>query len=63
MKRRYLQLNLPVIRKMRELMEKGETVPEMIRQAEKFHASSVKIKYRLKGKPWVASIEVRRIYR
>lgn len=60
MKRRYMHLNLPMIRKMREVMDNGETIPEMIRQAEKFNAQSARLRYRLKTKPWTVTIEVRR---
>lgn len=60
MKRRYIHLNLPMIRKMREVMDNGETIPEMIRQAEECNAQSARLWYRLKTKPWTVTIEVRR---
>lgn len=45
---------------MREVMDNGETIPEMIRQAEEFNAQSARLRYRLKTKPWTVTIEVRR---
>lgn len=49
-----------MIRKMREVMDNGETIPEMIRQAEECNAQSDRLRYRLKTKPWTVTIEVRR---
>lgn len=60
MKRRSIHLNLPMLRKMREMMDNGETIPEMIRRAEEFNAQSARLRYRLKTKPWTVTIEVRR---
>lgn len=57
-----MHLNLPMIRKMREVMDNGETIPEMIRQAEKLNAKTARLRYRLKTKPWTVTIEVKRIY-
>ena len=35
----------------------------LVDQGEKTHAGSVKVKYALKNRPWVVTVEAKRIYK
>lgn len=55
-------LSLPAIRKFREAIERGDLGGWLIESGEKASAGSVKVKYTLKNRPWVVTIEAKRIY-
>lgn len=64
MKRRYQRtLSIPAIRKFREAIESGKLGSWLIDSGEKVNAGSVKVKYHLKNRPWVVTVEARRIYK
>jgi hypothetical protein len=63
MKRRYQRsLSIPAIRKFREAIESGKLGSWLIDSGEKVNAGSVKVKYKLKNRPWIVTIEAKRIY-
>ena len=55
-------LTLPAIRKFREAIERGDLGSWLIENGEEANAGSVKVKYTLKNRPWVVTIEAKRIY-
>lgn len=57
---RRLQLTIPAIKKLRDMIERGAMDNEMIDTGERFNAGSVKVKYVLKKRPWIITIEARR---
>lgn len=63
MKRKYhYSLSIPAIKEMREAIEKGDIGRYVIGLAEKTNSGSVRVKYTLKKRPWIFSIEAKRIY-
>ena len=63
MKRRYQRsLSIPAIRKFREAIANGKIGTYLIESGEKVNAGSVKVKYTLKNRPWVVTVEAKRIY-
>lgn len=63
MKRRYQRsLSIPAIRKFREAIESGKLGNWLIESGEKVNAGSVKVKCTLKNRPWVVTVEAKRIY-
>ena len=64
MKRRYQRsLSIPAIRKFREAIESGKLGSWLIESGEETNAGSVKVKYTLKNRPWVVTVEAKRIYK
>ena len=63
MKRQRRNLSLPAIRKFREDIVKGNIGTFLIESGENVNAGSVKVKYHLKNRPWVVTVEARRIYK
>lgn len=63
MKRRKINLTLPSIRKFREAIVNGNIGTYLIESGEKVNAGSVKVKYTLKNRPWVVTVEAKRIYK
>ena len=62
MKRRYhYSLSVPAIKKLREAIEKGDISRWLIESGEKSHAGKVIVKYTLKKRPWVLTIEAKRM--
>ena len=57
---RRLQLTIPAIKKLRDMIERGEIGKGMIDSGESYNAGSVKVKYVLKKRPWIITIEARR---
>lgn len=57
---RRLQLTIPAIKKLRDMIERGEMDNEMIDTGERFNAGSVKVRYVLKKRPWIITIEAKR---
>jgi len=62
MKRQRRNLSLPAIKKFREAIESGKLGSWLIESGEKVNAGSVKVKYTLKNRPWVVTVEAKRIY-
>jgi len=63
MKRRYQRsLSIPAIRKFREAIANRNIGAYLIESGEKVNAGSVKVKYKLKNRPWIVTIEAKRIY-
>lgn len=63
MNRRKLKtLSIPAIRRFREAVEKGDIGGFLIESGEKVCAGSVRVRYALKKRPWVVTIEVRKVY-
>ena len=62
MKRHRMTLSLPAIKKYREAIANGKFAAYLIESGEKVNAGSVKVKYTLKNRPWVVTIEAKRIY-
>ena len=60
-KRYYKRLSLPAIRAFRESIAKGKIGPFLIRQCEAFGAGSVMVRGRVKDKPFVVTVEARRL--
>lgn len=56
-------LSIPAIRKYREAIENGNIGGWLIEQGENTGAGSVKVKYTLKKRPWIFTIEAKRIYK
>lgn len=63
MKRQRRNLSLPAIRKFREAIVNGNIGTFLIEFGENVNAGSVKVKYHLKNRPWVVTVEARRIYK
>lgn len=58
---RMLRLSIPAIRELRQAIEKGDAgIGYLVSAGEKTNASSVKVRYVLKKKPWVVTIEAKR---
>lgn len=62
MKRQRRNLSLPAIRKFREAIANGNIGTYLIESGEEVNAGSVKVKYKLKNRPWIVTIEAKRIY-
>lgn len=62
MKKNRKSLTLPAIRRFREAVEKGDIGGFLIESGEKVCAGSVRVRYALKKRPWVVTIEVRKVY-
>ncbi len=60
MKSRKINLTLPAIRKFREAIGNGNIGAYLIESGEEVNAGSVKVKYTLKNRPWVITIEAKR---
>lgn len=58
--RRKLKLTVPAIRAFRRLVENGKIGDYLIKMAEETNAGSVRVRYVLKNKPWVVTIEAKR---
>lgn len=56
-------MTLPSIRKFREAIVNGNIETYLIESGEKVNAGSVKVKYTLKNRPWVVTVEAKRIYK
>ena len=63
MKRQRRNLSLPAIKKFREAIASGNIGAFLIESGEKVNAGSVKVRYALKKRPWVVTIEVRKVYK
>lgn len=62
MKRRYRKsISIPAIRKFREAVENGTIGGFLIEAGEETNAGSISVKYRLKYKPYVITLEARRM--
>lgn len=62
MKRQRRNLSLPAIKKFREAIANGKIGSYLVGCGEKVNAGSVKVKYAFKNRPWVITIEAKRIY-
>ena len=62
MKRQRRNLSLPAIKKFRDAIANGKFAAYLIESGEKVNAGSVKVKYTLKNRPWVVTVEAKRIY-
>lgn len=62
MKRQKIKLSLPAIKKFREAIANGNIGAYLIESGEEVNAGSVKVKYALKNRPWVVTVEAKRIY-
>lgn len=62
MKRQKIKLSLPAIKKFREAIANGNIGTYLIESGEKVNAGSVKVKYTLKNRPWVVTVEAKRTY-
>jgi len=63
MKKNRKSLTLPAIRRFREAVEKGDIGGFLIESGEKVCAGSVKVKYALKNRPWIITVEAKRNYK
>ena len=63
MKRQRRNLSLPAIKKFREAIASGNIGAFLIESGEEVNAGSVKVRYALKKRPWVVTIEVRKVYK
>lgn len=63
MKRQKIKLSLPAIKKFREAIANGNIGTYLIESGEEVNAGSVKVKYTLKNRPWVVTVEAKRIYK
>lgn len=63
MKRQRRNLSLPAIKKFREDIANGNIGTYLIESGEEVNAGNVKVKYTLKNRPWVVTVEARRIYK
>ncbi len=59
--RRMLTLTVPAIKKFREILKEGRMENFLIDNGEKFGAGSVRVKIYLKRRPWVLTIEAKRV--
>ncbi len=62
MKKQRKNLTLPAIREFRKAIANGNVGAYLIESGEKVNAGSVKVKYTLKNRPWVVTVEAKRIY-
>ena len=60
-KRDRIQLSLPALKRLREAGERGDLAGGLIESAEEFGAGSARMRIVLKNKPWVITIEVRKV--
>ena len=58
--RRKLKLTVPAIRAFRRSVEDGKLGGHLVKIGEEINASSVKVSYVLKKKPWIVTIEAKR---
>ena len=61
MKKKISKLTLPAIRTFRKAVENGNIGGFLIESGENVGAGSVKVKYHFKNRPWVVTIEARRL--
>lgn len=61
MNRQKIKLSLPAIKKFREAVGGNNIGGFLIDQCEYFDAGSCKVKFHLKNKPYVVTIEARRV--
>lgn len=61
MKRQRRKLTLPAIRRFRESVDRNEFYGFLVDQCERYGAGNVKVKYRLKNKPYVITVEARKL--
>ena len=62
MKRRFRkQLSLPALKRLREASERGDLAGGLIESAEQFGAGRACMRIVLKNKPWILTIEVRKV--
>ena len=61
-RKKFNSLSFPAIREFREAVENGNIGGWLIKTGEKSGAGSVKVKYKIKNRPWVVSVEARRIF-
>ena len=54
-------LTLPAIRKFREAVGGNDLGSFLIDQCERFNAGSTRVRFRMKDKPYVVTIEARRV--
>lgn len=57
---RRIKLTVPAIRAYRQLLEEANFVEFLIKTGKETNADSVKVRYVLKKKPWVVTIEAKR---
>lgn len=62
MKKSRKHLTLPAIREFREAIKRGDIGGWLIESGEKASAGSIKVKYTLKNRPWLVTVEAKRIY-
>ena len=55
------QLSLPALKRLREASERGDLAGGLIESAEEFGAGSARMRIVLKNKPWILTIEARRV--
>ena len=60
-RRNFLRLSIPAIRELREGIEKGNIGKNLIEMTENFGAGSTKVKYSMKNRPYVITVEARRL--
>lgn len=58
--RRTIKLTVPAIRAFRRSAENGKIGDYLIKMAEETNSGSVRVRYVLKNKPWVVTIEAKR---
>lgn len=58
---RRLQLSLPALKRLREASERGDLAGGLIESAEQFGAGRARMRIVLKNKPWILTIEVRKV--
>lgn len=58
--RRTLKLTVPAIRAFRRSVENEKIGDYLIKSGEETNADSVRVRYMLKKKPWVVTIEAKR---
>lgn len=63
MKRQRRNLSLPAIKEFREAIANGKIGSYLVESGEKLNAGSVKVKYAFKNRPWVVTIEAKKIYK
>lgn len=60
-KRNRIRLSLPALKRLREASERGDLAGGLIESAERFGAGRVCMRIVLKNKPWILTIEARRV--
>lgn len=58
--RRRKHLTLPAIRAFREAIIRGELGMWLVDEAERVNAGRINVKYNLKKRPWIITVEARR---